>query len=90
MIRGRVCSYQASESILMVAYFAYITHRMDHERAHIQSNALFRHSDKQGNNQIFFHLLNTDIVHAKRQHDNVIYKKYLMLDPYDVLQISAV
>jgi hypothetical protein len=40
----------------MVAYFAYITHRMDHERAHIQVMPCFV-SDEQGNNQIFFHLL---------------------------------
>jgi len=66
--------------MLMVAYFAYITQRMDHEHT---SNPLSRHSDEQGNNQIFFHLLNTDIVHAKRRHDNVICKKYLMLDLCD-------
>jgi hypothetical protein len=77
----------------MVAYFAYFTHRMDHERAHIQVMPCFRHSDEQGNNQIFFHLLNTDIVHAKRKHDNVICKKYLMLDLCDrciIVQKSAV
>jgi len=73
----------------MVAYFAYITHRMDHERAHT-SNSLFRHGDEQENNRIFFYLSSTDIVYAKRQHDNVICKKYLMLDPCDVLQKSAV
>jgi hypothetical protein len=73
----------------MVAYFAYITHRMDHERTHIQVMPCCV-SDEQGNNQIFFHLLNADIVHAKRQHDNIIYKIYLMLDPSDVPQKSAV
>ena len=67
----------------MVAYFAYITHCMDHGRAHT-SNALFRHGDEQGNNRIFFHLLNTILCTQKGQHGNDIYKKHLMLGPCDV------
>jgi hypothetical protein len=51
----------------MVAYFAYITVHIAWTMgagAHT-SNTLFHSSHEQGNNQLFFHLLNGDIVHAK-------------------------
>jgi hypothetical protein len=70
----------------MVAYFTYTTHRMDHERAHIQVMPCVVTATSKEIIRFFFHLLNTHIVHAQRQHDNVICKKYLMLDPCDILQ----
>ena len=86
MIRERVCSYRAEhlDGGLFCIYYS-----MDHERAHIQVIPCFVTVTSK---KIIgcFYLLNTDIVHAMRQHDNVICKKYLMLDPCDVLQKSAV
>ena len=49
-------SASSRQNTLMVAYSTYITHRMDHERTHIQVMPCCV-SDEQGNNQIFFHLL---------------------------------
>ena len=67
MIRGQVCSYQA-EHLDDGLFCIYYTSHGPWARAHT-SNTCFV-SDDQGNNQIFFHLLN---VHPKKQHDNVIY-----------------
>jgi hypothetical protein len=89
MIRGRVYSCQA-EHLDGGLFCIYYTHRMDHERAHIQVMPCVVAVTSKEIIRYFFHLLSTDIVHAKRQHDNVICKKYLMLNPSDVLQKIAV
>jgi hypothetical protein len=60
----------------MVAYFAYITPVTRSTPTY--KYWLLHPSDEQGNDQLFFHLLNTDMVHAKRQHDDVFCKKYIL------------